>query len=114
MANESTVVGLNMYSPVSYFEKGPELGKPEFSVVHKNTTYHFTSAGQFGQVHSTAGEVSACICRPLRLWTIHRKRIPRGPDKLQDREWQTLSVSQKRRGRRSSTVGQGRRAGASG
>lgn len=46
MANESAVVGLNGYSPVSYFEKGPELGMPEFSTVHRGTTYHFTSAGQ--------------------------------------------------------------------
>lgn len=46
MTSRDTVVGLNGYSPVSYFEKGPELGKPEFSAVHKGTTYYFTSAEQ--------------------------------------------------------------------
>ena len=39
-------IGIAGYSPVSYFEKGPELGKPEFTATHDGTTYHFTSQSQ--------------------------------------------------------------------
>ena len=48
MTNQNTV-GLDGYSPVSYFENGPERGKEAFSTVHRNTTYYFTSAEQRGK-----------------------------------------------------------------
>jgi YHS domain-containing protein len=44
--NSEKQIGIGGYSPVSYFENGPELGKPEFSAIHKGVTYHFTSKEQ--------------------------------------------------------------------
>ena len=43
MQNLEKQIGIGGYSPVSYFEKGPELGKAEFSAMNKGVTYHFTS-----------------------------------------------------------------------
>ena len=40
-------VGIQGYSPVSYFESGrAERGSPEFSYEYKNRVYYFTSAAQ--------------------------------------------------------------------
>ncbi|MFU8833197.1 MAG: YHS domain-containing (seleno)protein [Wenzhouxiangella sp.] len=40
-------LALEGYSPVSYFDPGmPEKGSAEFSAVHNNREYHFTSAQQ--------------------------------------------------------------------
>ena len=44
--NTEKQIGVGGYSPVSYFEKGPELGKSEFSATHKGISYHFTSQDQ--------------------------------------------------------------------
>ena len=45
--DESPRLGIEGYSPVSYFEEGrPEMGLPEFTAVYNNRTYRFTDAGQ--------------------------------------------------------------------
>jgi YHS domain-containing protein len=46
MKNVGNKVGIGGYSPVSYFENGPELGKAEFSATHAGVTYRFTSQAQ--------------------------------------------------------------------
>lgn len=43
----SSGIGLDGYSPVSYFTAGgPEKGDPAFAVEHNGVTYHLTSAAQ--------------------------------------------------------------------
>lgn len=39
-------LGIHGYSPMSYFESGPEPGSPEFAVVHEGVTYFLTDAEQ--------------------------------------------------------------------
>lgn len=40
-------IGIQGYSPVSYFEKGhAERGTPQYSYIHKKRIYYFTSAKQ--------------------------------------------------------------------
>lgn len=46
-ANEK--IGIGGYSPVSYFESGPETGKPEFAHTHSGTIYYLTSQEQLNK-----------------------------------------------------------------
>jgi len=46
MKNAENMIGIGGYSPVSYFENGPEPGKPEFWATHGGVTYQFTSQAQ--------------------------------------------------------------------
>ncbi|GAB5497595.1 MAG: hypothetical protein Phyf2KO_26750 [Phycisphaerales bacterium] len=49
----SSGIGLEGYSPVSYFTKGkPELGDPRFAATHNGVTYHLTSQKQLEQFNS--------------------------------------------------------------
>ncbi|MEM1446087.1 MAG: YHS domain-containing (seleno)protein [Planctomycetota bacterium] len=45
-AHYTIPVGIHGYSPVSYFEDGPEAGSPAFPVVHDGVTYFLTDAAQ--------------------------------------------------------------------
>lgn len=49
----SNGIGLEGYSPVSYFTTGkPELGDPRFAATHNGVTYHLTSQNQLDQFNS--------------------------------------------------------------
>lgn len=50
LGEQEARLGIQGYSPVSYFEHGKaEPGKPEFSVVHNQRRYQFTDAEQMAR-----------------------------------------------------------------
>ena len=50
LADEDVELGIQGYSPVSYFEHDrAEEGKPEFTVVHNQRRYRFTDAEQMAR-----------------------------------------------------------------
>lgn len=52
MQSTNEKIGIGGYSPVSYFEGGPEMGKPEFAHTHAGTTYYLTSQHQLNKFQS--------------------------------------------------------------
>jgi len=46
MTDKERAVAIGGYSPVSYFEHGPELGKSDFAATHEGLTYYLTSEEQ--------------------------------------------------------------------
>lgn len=67
MQGASEKIGIEGYSPVSYFESGPEMGKPEFAHTHAGTTYYLTSQQQLNKFRFESREVRASIRRFLCL-----------------------------------------------
>ena len=54
-------IAIGGYSPVSYFERGPEMGKPEFAHTHAGTIYLLDFAAATEQVSFKSREVRASI-----------------------------------------------------
>lgn len=51
----TVALGLQGYSPVSYFEDGPEVGSPAFPVSYEGVTYFVTDAAQAKKFNNNPG-----------------------------------------------------------